>query len=96
MNLELTIGQKLRELRRLRRLGLKALAVRLGIHPSYISRVENGHIDPAPAHIRPWADALGADADVLFYAFGRVPPDLKSILANNPLKARDVRALVKD
>lgn len=94
MELELTIGQQLRTIRKARGLTLKWLAVRLGLDVSYVSRVECDLLQPARRYIGDWASLLGVDADALFYAFGYIPPDLKEKLATSAGHRRDVRQLL--
>ncbi|MCW8134708.1 MAG: helix-turn-helix transcriptional regulator [Planctomycetota bacterium] len=94
MQADLTIGQTLRLLRRQRALTLSTLAARLGVDPSYVSRVENGQLTPARVHLAPWAEAVGADVDAIHYGFGFVPPDLVNRLWTDNQARRDVRELL--
>jgi transcriptional regulator with XRE-family HTH domain len=75
---------------RLRRLGLcekdksfslRQVASRIGVEPSYLSKIENGDV-PAPRDeiLRALALDLGEDPNVLFARAGRVPPEFSAIL----------------
>jgi transcriptional regulator with XRE-family HTH domain len=84
----------LRELRKARQLTGQQVAIRLGVHFTLLSRIENGHHLPSPDLLREWGKVLGADQDLLFCAFGMVPPDLADALTRNPQLCRDIRALL--
>jgi len=64
---------------------LRRLAARLGMQPSYLSRLERG----APprlseAHILGLARELHLDADRLLALAGKIPPDVRRILLDRP------------
>lgn len=93
--MKLTFGQWLRLQRENKGMGLRKLAVLLGIDFSHVSRIENGHV-PLPRNLlQPWAEALGCDSDELHYRAGSVPPDLQPLLTENPQLRQDVRELLK-
>ena len=83
-------GQRIRE-RRLARLAadpaftLRQLAGRLGIQPSYLSRLERG---AAPSlsedHLQALARELGDDPDVLLALAGKLPADVRQALLAAP------------
>ena len=60
-----TFGQKVRELRQAKRLNQRALAAKIGVNFTYISRIENENLDfglyPSEALIVRLAQALDAD-----------------------------------
>jgi len=83
-------GQRIRE-RRLARLAtdpaftLRRLAGRLGIQPSYLSRLERG---AAPSlsedHLQALARELGDDPDILLALAGKLPADVRQALLAAP------------
>jgi transcriptional regulator with XRE-family HTH domain len=52
------IGEQIRSYREWRGLSLKSLCVRLGIAPSYLSRLENGHMVPSVITLQKIVGAL--------------------------------------
>ena len=55
---KLTIGEKIRELRKARRLSQIDLAMKSLVSPITIVRIENGQVNPIPATLKCIADAL--------------------------------------
>lgn len=95
-----SFGERLRE-RRLAKAGtdptfsLRQLAERVGIEPSYLSKIERGE-QPPPGEetIRRIADELGEDRDALLAAAGKVSGDLLEIVRQRPtLIAELLRAI---
>jgi transcriptional regulator with XRE-family HTH domain len=64
---------------------LRRLAARIGVEPSYLSKVERG-IEPPPSEekVRALADELGVDADVLLALAGKVSSDLLAVIRRRP------------
>ena len=52
------LGARLRELRKLKKLSLKQLAIRSECSSSYLSMIENGKIDPGISRLKKIADGL--------------------------------------
>jgi len=81
-------GDKVRRLRQERRrkdrrFSLRQFADRVGMSPTYLSKVERGELPPpAEDKIRAIAAALDVDAEELMAAAGRVPTDLMDALRN--------------
>lgn len=74
---------------------VRKVAGRIGVQPSYLSKVERGQ-DPPPseAKIRALAHELGEDADVLLALAGKVSSDLQEAIRRRPrLFARLIREL---
>lgn len=66
---------------------MKGLARRLGVDPSFLSRVERGCV-PAPAHlVRRAATELGTTAEPLLVLAGHLPEDVQAILRAQPERA---------
>lgn len=89
----INLGQKVRELREAQGLSLRALAEKVGVSAPFLSDLEHGRrgTDKIPEI----AKALGADAAELEKLSGKLPPELRSWLKQNPRVVdllQDVRA----
>lgn len=64
---------------------VRKVAGRVGIEPSYLSKIERGE-QPPPGEgtIRKLAEDLGEDSDVLLALAGKVPTDLLDIIRARP------------
>ena len=76
---------------------LRKMAGRIGVEPSYLSKVERGETaPPSEAKIIALAEELGEDPDVLLAMAGKVSSDLQAIIRARPkLFARMIRELKK-
>ena len=64
---------------------LRKVAGRMGIQPSYLSKVELGEVaPPAEDTIKRLAHELGEDADVLLALAGKVSADLRGVIMKRP------------
>ena len=90
-------GAHLRKLRVQRRIGLRKLAMTIGISPTYLSKIERGEMPPpAERQVVALANVLGQDKDVFLGIAGRIASDLPALIQKNPSKyAAPVRALRK-
>jgi transcriptional regulator with XRE-family HTH domain len=85
-----TFGDHLRECREaLRRhdpaFSLRRLAGRIGVEPSYLSKVERGEeAPPSEARIAALAAELGEDPDVLLALAGKVSSELQEVIRRRP------------
>jgi transcriptional regulator with XRE-family HTH domain len=85
------LGEYLRKRRSEKRLreggkfSLRQLARRIGVEPSYLSKIERG-LEPRPseATTRALAAELGEDPDALLAMAGRVSRDLQDIIRKRP------------
>jgi len=83
-------GQYLRDRREAlrsadRSFSVRGLAARIGIEPSYLSKVEREEVaPPSEATITRLAQALGEDPDVLLALAGKVSSDLQSVIRQRP------------
>lgn len=77
------------------RFSVRQVAGRVGVEPSYLSKVERGEeAPPSEARIRALAEDLGEDADVLLALAGKVSEDLQAIIRRRPaLMAQMIREL---
>ena len=64
---------------------LRQLAQRIGVEPSYLSKIERG-LEPRPSEetTRALALALGEDPDALLAMAGKVSRDLQDIIRKRP------------
>ena len=78
-------GDTLRELRTAQDLGLRETAVKVGISPAYLSRIERGKERPPSADvIKGLARVLAADPDVLFRLSSSTDPEMTEFLHGHP------------
>ena len=93
---------RLRELRRAARLSQRALAERVGVDFTYLSKIENGRVEPPSEGVlqriaKELADKLGRDetelADELITLAGKIPSDLAETLSRNPEVVRLLRSV---
>jgi HTH-type transcriptional regulator, competence development regulator len=81
----MTFGERLRQLRRDRQMNQRTLAARVGIDFTYLSKLENGRLDPPSAEtIVKLAQALGANPDELLLLAHKVPQDLIPVITRSP------------
>ena len=90
-------GEYLRGLRKRAGLSQRDLAQRAGIDFTYLSKIENGRVDPpAEETMRALAHAVGADADELLARARKMPRDLKQLVAQgSPEKAMLLRRIAQ-
>ncbi|MFM0324909.1 helix-turn-helix domain-containing protein [Caballeronia glebae] len=63
---------------------LRAVARRLEIEASHLSKVELGRVQPSDAMIANLAAILGEDFDTLMLLAGRVSPELQKVVGARP------------
>lgn len=84
----MTFGQRLRELRKAQNLSQKALADKVGINFTYLSKIENERLDfaqfPSEELIRKLAAALEADEDELLLLAQKIPEQIKKRVMERP------------
>jgi transcriptional regulator with XRE-family HTH domain len=90
-----TFGETLRDLRTAQDLGLRETAVKVGISPAYMSRIERGREGaPRAEIIKELARILGADPDVLFRLSSSTDPEVTDYLRERPHVMDLVRYLI--
>ena len=95
-------GSYLRECREARQaqepeLSLRQVALRIGVEPSYLSKVERGLVPPpSEAKIVLLAKELGEDPDVLLALAGKVSQDLLAVIRKRPKLFADLLRQLKD
>lgn len=78
-------GETIRDLRAAQDLGLRETAIKLGISPAYLSRIERGkERPPRPEVIKDLAKLLAADPDVLFRLSSSTDPEIVDYLHERP------------
>jgi transcriptional regulator with XRE-family HTH domain len=83
----LPFGTMIRRQRESAQLGLRELARRVGMSPTYLSKVENDQFrPPAEGKLVAIAMELKLDPDVVMAQAGRVPADLMETLRRNPVE----------
>ena len=95
-----TFGSYLRQRREAlkaedKRFSVRQVAGRVGVQPSYLSKVERGEVaPPGEATIVSLAGELGEDPDVLLALAGKVSSELQQVILRRPaLFARLLREL---
>jgi transcriptional regulator with XRE-family HTH domain len=64
---------------------LRKLSLRIGVEPSYLSKVERGEVPPpSEATILKLAAELGEDPDVLLALAGKVSSELQEVIRSRP------------
>lgn len=92
-----SFGQRVRRLREVRKIGLREAAAKVGISPTYLSRVERGDEKTPPAEevIRAVATLLGDDFDALMQLAGRIPADVRDFVSSSPGLPQFLRTVQK-
>ncbi len=68
-----------------KRYSVRQVAQRIGVQPSYLSKVERGEVaPPSEATIRKLAIELDEDSDVLLAMAGKVSSDLQEVIRKRP------------
>jgi transcriptional regulator with XRE-family HTH domain len=98
----MTYGKHLRTAREAlrktdRAFSLRQVAMRVGIEPAYLSKIERGEVaPPSEATTRKLAAELGEDADVLLAMSGKVSSELLAIILKRPQLFADLLRQLKD
>jgi transcriptional regulator with XRE-family HTH domain len=76
---------------------LRQLAQRIGVEPSYLSRVERGaEAPPSEAKIRAIAEELGEHPDVMLALAGKISSDLQAVIRKRPELIGDLLRQIND
>ncbi len=89
----MSFGERLRECRRAKGISQRRLAHLVGIDHTYVSKMEQGRLEPSEATIRRMALVLDADALELLNLAGKVPTGFKGILEENAAAGELLRLL---
>jgi transcriptional regulator with XRE-family HTH domain len=83
-------GALVRQKREAKEIGLREMAKKIGISPTYLSKIERGDFDPpAEDKVRKIAEIIGRDPDELLALAGRVASDLTDIIRQRPREMAD-------
>jgi HTH-type transcriptional regulator, competence development regulator len=78
-------GALVRRQREAKDIGLREMAKKIGVSPTYLSKIERGDFDPpAEDKVRKIAEILGRNPDELLALAGRVASDLTEIIRQQP------------
>lgn len=77
-------GNKLRALRKSKKIGLRELSKKLRYDRSYLSRVENDAVNPSDELIKAVSKSFRVAEEGLRISAGKFPKDILSILSNHP------------
>ena len=91
----MSVGDIVNEARVRKRLGLRALARKLDIAPSYLSDIENDRRVPSEAVLRDMARVLELDFDQLMQEAGRLGEGAEQFLRDNQLAGRLFRRMAR-
>lgn len=98
--LKMKFGERIRDLRKAKNLGQRALADKVGVSFTYISKVENSKLDfgdyPSEELIHKLAKALGADTDELLLLAKKIPDEIKNRVLERPDAFRKIAQLDDD
>ena len=85
-----SFGAMVRREREARGIGLREMAKKIGVSPTYLSKVERDEFPPpAEDKVRKIAEIIGRDADELLALAGRVASDLTDIIRQRPREMAD-------
>jgi transcriptional regulator with XRE-family HTH domain len=76
---------------------IRKVAQRIGIEPSYLSKIERGLLPPpGEGTIKALAMELGQNEDVLLALAGKISTDVKNIIQDNPLRYANLIRTLKE
>ena len=78
------LGSLVREIRLNAGESIKAAAPRLEVDYTYLSKIENGLVNPSSDLLSRIAEHYGVQRDALYLAAGRLPPDIERIIQQHP------------
>jgi transcriptional regulator with XRE-family HTH domain len=92
-----TFGQRIKELRKAKGLGQRAVAAQVGINFTYLSKIENDKVDfaafPSEDTIRKLAKVLEADVDELLLMAEKIPDQIRQRVLERPEAFRMIAKL---
>ena len=90
---DVKFGAYVRQERKDREIGLREMAKKIGVSPTYLSKVERDDFPPpAEDKVRKIAEIIGSDVDELLALAGKVSSDLSEIIRERP---RELAALLR-
>jgi transcriptional regulator with XRE-family HTH domain len=86
----MSFGALVRRERVAKEIGLREMAKKIGVSPTYLSKVERDEFPPpAEDKVRKIAEIIARDADELLALAGRVASDLTDIIRQRPRQMAD-------
>ena len=80
-------GAFIRREREAREIGLREMAKKIGVSPTYLSKVERDEFPPpAEDKVKAIAKVIGCDTDDLLARAGRVSTDISDIIKRHPVE----------
>src|SRR5215471_3302438 len=90
-------GALVRREREAKEIGLREMAKKIGVSPTYLSKIERDEFDPpAEDKVRKIAEIIGRDPDELLALAGRVASDLTKIIRQRPREMADFLRAAKE
>jgi transcriptional regulator with XRE-family HTH domain len=85
-----SFGALVRREREAKEIGLREMAKKIGVSPTYLSKVERDEFPPpVEEKVRKIAEIIGCDPDELLALAGRVSSDLTDIIRKRPREMAD-------
>lgn len=92
----MTFGEILRKIRRDKKISQRALADKLGISFTYLSKIENDVMPPPSEELLiKLAKELDIDIDEFMIEANKVPTDIQQTIMNNPKIPKFLRSIDK-
>ena len=90
MTARMMFGRLVRRERMARGIGLREMAKKVEVSPTYLSQIERGEFKPPTEDkVRKIAEIIGQDPDELLALAGRVASDLTEIIRRRPREMAD-------
>jgi transcriptional regulator with XRE-family HTH domain len=84
---EMKFGAFVRREREAKEIGLREMAKKIGVSPTYLSKVERDEFSPpAEDKVKAIAEIIGCDADGLLARAGKVSSDISDIIRHHPVE----------
>lgn len=84
-------GEFVRRERAAKEIGLREMARKIGVSPTYLSRVERDEFPPpAEDKVKAIAEIIGCDVDQLLARAGKVASDLSDIIKRRPAELAEL------
>lgn len=80
----MTLGMRLKQLRKGKGFSIKVLARKLKVNHAYLSRIESGQVQPSEQILRKLARSLKHDEAELMILADRIPPEWRSTIRKTP------------
>ena len=84
MGFKMTAGQKIKELRELKRISIRELARCTNVSAMHISNIEKDKVSASPELLTRISAELGANLDELLHLGDRVDPEVVEVIHKNP------------